>query len=63
MGKRRYRRKKQSLEARIEEHREKIAQERQRATPDVGLIQHWEREIAAFQEGIQRAQKRLGERG
>jgi hypothetical protein len=63
MGKRRYRRKKQSLEARIEEHREKIAQERQKATPDVGLIRHWEREIAAFQEGIQKAQKRLGERG
>ena len=63
MGKRRYRRKQVSLEARIKEHREKIARERQKATPDMGLIRHWEREIAAFQEGIQSAQKRLGERG
>ncbi len=61
MGKRRYRRKKASLEVRIKEPREKIAQEQRQATPDVGLIQHWEREIAAFQSGIERAQKRLGE--
>jgi hypothetical protein len=63
MGKRRYRRKKASLEARIEEHRETIVRKRQKATPDAGLIRHWEREIAAFQEGMQSAQKRLGERG
>jgi hypothetical protein len=62
MGKRRYRRKKASLEARVQEHREKIVRERQKATPDLGLIRHWEREIEAFQAGIQNAQKRLGER-
>ncbi len=62
MGKRRYRRKKESLEARIREHRDKIRVERRKAAPDEGLIRHWEREIAAFQTGIQRAQKRLGER-
>jgi hypothetical protein len=49
MGKRRHRRKKASLEACIHEHREKIARERQKATPDLGLIHHWEREIEAFQ--------------
>jgi hypothetical protein len=58
MGKRRYRCKKTSLEARIQEHREKIAREQQKATPDLGLIGHWEREIEAFQAGIQSAQKR-----
>jgi hypothetical protein len=63
MGKRRYRRKKASLEARIKEHREKIAQEQQKAISDVGLIRYWEREIAAFQAGIEGAQKRLGEKG
>ena len=63
MGKRRYRRKKASLEARMKEHREKIAQEQQKATPEVGLIRHWEREIVAFQAGIESAQKRLGEKG
>ena len=62
MGKRRYRRKKASLEARVKEHREKIAQEQQKATPDVGLIRHWEREIVAFQAGIESAPKRLGEK-
>ena len=62
MGKRRYRRKKTSLEARIREHREKIAREQQKATPDAGLIRHWEREIAVFQAGIESAQKRLGEK-
>jgi len=62
MGKRRYRRKKASLEARIREHREKISQECRRVTPDPGLIYHWEREIEAFQAGIQIAQKRLGDR-
>ena len=62
MGKRRYRRKKASLEARIKEHREKIAQEQRKAMPDAGLILHWEQEIAAFQSGIERVQKRLGEK-
>ncbi len=50
------------MEARIQEHREKIAQERQKVTPDAGLIRHWEREIVAFQSGIERALKRLGEK-
>ena len=47
----------------MKEHREKIAQEQRQARPDIGLIQHWEREIAAFQAGIESAQKRLGEKG
>jgi hypothetical protein len=63
MGKRRYRRKQQILEARIAEHREKIAREQQKTTPDAGLIRHWEREITAFQAGIESAIKRLGEKG
>ena len=62
MGKRRYRRRKESLEARTQEHREKIAQERQKITPDVGLIRHWKRDIVAFQSGIEHALKRLGEK-
>jgi hypothetical protein len=62
IGKRRYRRKKASLEARIKEYPEKIAQEQRKAIPDVRLIRHWEREIAAFQSGIERTQKRLGEK-
>jgi hypothetical protein len=60
MGKARYRCKIESLEARIQEHQEKIERERRKATPDEGLIYHWEREIKAFQDGIYRAQKRIG---
>jgi hypothetical protein len=61
MGERRYRCKKASLEARIQESLEKIARERRQATPDLGLIRHWERAIEAFQAGIQNAQKHLGD--
>ena len=60
MGKARYRRKIESLEARIQEHQEKIERERRKATPDEDLIYHWEREIKAFQDSIYRAQKRIG---
>ena len=48
MGKRRYRRRIASLEARIREHREKIERARQQQTPDERLIRYWEREIEAF---------------
>jgi len=60
MGKARYRRKVESLETRMREHLEKIAKEKQKAVPDEGLIRHWQREIEAFQDGIHRAQKRIG---
>jgi len=60
MGKARYRRKVESLEARLREHLEKIAKEKQKTVPDEGLIRHWQREIEAFQDGIHRAQKRMG---
>jgi len=63
LGKRRYRKKVESLKARIQEHQEKIRRERQRDEPDEGMIAHWEREIRAFQEGIRRAMRRLGGEG
>ena len=49
-----------SLERRIAEHKEKISAERARDNPDDKLIAHWEKEISAFQNGIDRAKKRLG---
>lgn len=52
-----------SLEGRIAEHEEKISAERIRDDPDGKLIAHWEREIKAFQKGIDRAKKRLGGTG
>ena len=59
MGKRRYERKKESLELRIDEHHRKIELERKKHTPDEGLIHHWEKEIKAFEGGVRKAQRQL----
>ncbi|WP_170191667.1 hypothetical protein [Geitlerinema sp. P-1104] len=50
----------ESLERRIQEHQVKIDGELARDAPNLGLIDHWRKEIPAFQHGIQRAKKRLG---
>jgi hypothetical protein len=60
VGKQRHRRKIESLETRIREHREKISRENQKSAADAELIRHWEREIRAFERGIRQARKRLG---
>ncbi len=62
MGKGRYRQKIRSLRRRIQEHRSKIGRERLKSFPDEALIRHWERETRAFEDGIERARKRLRER-
>ncbi|NCJ08653.1 hypothetical protein GS597_19505 [Synechococcales cyanobacterium C] len=60
MGKRNHLKAILSLEKRIAEHKEKISLEQRKERPDSGLIQHWEKEIKAFEKGIQQARKRLG---
>jgi hypothetical protein len=60
MGKKNHKKAIQSLTQRIAEHRQKIQIELGKTTPDYGLIDHWEKEILAFERGIQQAQKRLG---
>lgn len=50
-----------TLDLRIREHGSKILTERARPEPDRGRIRHWEAEIQAFRDGIERARKRLGE--
>ncbi|MEA5500586.1 hypothetical protein VB834_20410 [Limnoraphis robusta Tam1] len=60
MGKQNHRKAIQSLEKRIAEHQEKIRLELLKENPDRGLIKHWEKEIRAFQKGIEQALKRLG---
>ena len=49
-----------SLESRIAEHKEKIRLELDNEFPDSGLINHWQKEIKAFDQGIKQALKRLG---
>jgi peptidoglycan hydrolase CwlO-like protein len=60
MGKKNHRKAIRSLTQRIEEHQEKIRLELAKDRPDQGLITHWQKEIQAFEKGIQQAQKRLG---
>ncbi|PPT08786.1 hypothetical protein CKA32_005793 [Geitlerinema sp. FC II] len=60
MGKRHYYKSIQSLEKRIREHQAKIDAELAKESPNLGLIKHWEKEIRAFYNGIERARKRLG---
>jgi len=60
MGKRHHRKAIDSLQSRIWEHETKIQRELEKDVPDQGLIKHWQKEIAAFEKGIQQAQKRLG---
>jgi hypothetical protein len=60
LGKKNHRKAIRSLTQRIEEHQDKIRLELERERPDQGLIDHWQKEIRAFEKGIQQAQKRLG---
>jgi len=62
MGKKELRKKIHTLEQRIQEHGTKILTERTKVQPNVGRMRHWQAEIRAFQDGINRARKRLGER-
>jgi hypothetical protein len=63
MGRRRYREKIRGLRHRIREHQSKINREGLKGAPDEALIRHWQREIRAFENGIERAQKRLRGKG
>ncbi len=61
MAKKELRKKIRTLEQRIREHGTKILMERATGQPDHGRIRHWETEIKAFRDGINRARRRLGE--
>ena len=63
VGKRRYRRQERSLRERVREHRGKIRVELRKPLPDDRLIRYWEREIRAFEKGIERARKRSKGKG
>lgn len=59
MGKKEFLKQIESLSRKISEHEEKIKREKNRSYPDEGLIKYWEREILAFRNAIEKAQKRL----
>ncbi len=59
MGKKNHEKSINSLQQRVIEHQQKIDAELQKDYPDIGLIRHWQKEIRAFEIGIEKAQKRL----
>jgi hypothetical protein len=59
MGNRPTRRAIQGLRAQIAEHLQKIADERANLNPDEDLIVHWENEVRAFAERLDRLEVRL----
>ncbi len=60
MGKKNHKKAIRTLTQRIAEHQAKIMLEYQKTFPDEGLIEHWPKEIRAFEKGIEPARKRLG---
>ncbi|MCT7952101.1 hypothetical protein NG798_20085 [Ancylothrix sp. C2] len=60
MGNKHYKKAIHSLQKRIDEHLEKIRIEEAKDSPNHGLIEHWRKEILAFEKGITKATKRLG---
>lgn len=59
MGNRQIRLAIQGLRTQIDRHLEKIDLERARPHPNDDLIRHWEREIEAFTERMERLEARL----
>ena len=49
----------ESLREQIIEHKEKNEVERQKSFPNEGCINHWEKEIRAFENQIEKAMKKL----
>lgn len=49
----------ESMEQRIQEHRAKIGAETRNPDPDYGLIRFWEREINNYSDQVERKQRRL----
>jgi len=47
------------LRLQIDLHEQKIAEEKRRDNPDVGLINHWEKEIRGWQARGNRLSRRL----
>ena len=59
MGNRPTRRAIQGLRLQIAGHLQKIAEERIKAEPDDTLILHWQKELKAFSERLDRLEQRL----
>jgi len=59
MKKKKLQKKIESLREQIEEHKEKIRLEKQKSFPNEGCIIHWDKEIIAFEQQIEKAVRKL----
>lgn len=59
MGKKEFLKQIESLNRKISEHVAKINREKNKSFPDEGRVKYWEREIIAFKDALEKAQKRL----
>ncbi|MBI4824067.1 MAG: hypothetical protein HY805_07565 [Nitrospirae bacterium] len=59
MGKKEFLKQIESLRGKVAEHEAKINEERHKSYPDEGRIKYWEKEIWAFKDALEKAEKRL----
>ena len=59
MSKKQFRKSVESLRYQIARHYQKIADEQQKESPDLNLINYWRREISGLEKSLARAEKRL----
>lgn len=58
-SKNKYRKQIESFKKRIKEHRVKIESEMLKSSPDLGLIEYWNKEIEGKIDGLKKSEKRL----
>ena len=59
MKRNKIRKKIDSLNIMVKEHNRKIETERQKSFPDEGCIKHWEKEMIAFKNQIEKALRKM----
>jgi hypothetical protein len=59
LPKKQFRKSVESLRYQIARHHQKIADEQQKESPDLNLINYWRREISGLEKSLARAEKRL----
>ena len=59
MSKKQFRKSVESLRHQITKHYQKITDEQKKESPDLNLINYWQREIAGLEKSLARAEKRL----
>lgn len=59
MGNKEFLKQIESLNKKIIEHEAKIKRERNKSYPDEDRIKYWEKEILAFKNALEKAEKRL----